>query len=181
MGMKMLKKIICAVVLMSSSAEAEIGIEFSKMPAGCSWFIKYSNGNHWMETFIGKKKGLYVVETVNADQPNKKVKTTNFDSEGLMVYRNWPGQGWERFTPYSCFGVSSNCAHDFINADGQSLRIENQTVQRGKTFLVKSGVVGGEKYPDEKFVLGPYHLMVSNSSTNYSARIESFVNCDIGS
>jgi hypothetical protein len=172
---------VLALAIFALPANAEVGIEFSKMPVGCSWITSYSNGNQWRETFKGKKKGSYTTETVELRNPSKIISRTRFNSEGLMVYKEWVGQGWDKFNPYSCFGVSGNCKFQYTNADGMSVTIENKTTRKGKKYIVRSGIVGGEKYPDEMFELGPFNIMVSNKASNYSARSTGFENCGLSS
>jgi hypothetical protein len=172
---------ILAIAIFVSAAHAEIGIEFSKMPVGCSWITSYSNGNQWRETFKGKKKGFYTTETVELRNPSKIISRTRFNSEGLMVYKEWVGQGWDKFKPYSCFGASGSCKFQYTNADGTSVIIENKTTRKGKKYTVRSGVVDGDKYPDEMFELGQFNIMISNSASNYSSRIAGFENCNLSS
>jgi len=172
---------VLALAIFALPASAEVGIEFSKMPVGCSWITVYSNGNQWRETFKGIKKGLYTTETVELRNPSKVISRTRFNSEGLMVYKEWVGQGWDQFNPYSCFGVSGNCKFQYTNADGISIEIENRTTRKGRKYTVRSGVVDGERYPDEEFELGPFNIMISNRASNYSARTEGFENCSLNS
>ena len=98
-----------------------------------------------------------------------------------MVYKEWVGQGWDKFKPYSCFGVSGSCKFQYTNADGTSVIIENKTTRKGKKYTVRSGVVDGDKYPDEMFELGQFNIMISNSASNYSSRIAGFENCNLSS
>ena len=177
----LLGKVVLAIAVFATPANAETGIEFSKMPVGCSWTTKYSNGNQWRETFKGAKKGFYTTETVDARNPSKVISRTRFNSDGLMVYKEWAGQGWEKFKPSSCFGVSGNCTYQYTNADGQTFDIENKTSRKGKKYTVRSGIVNGERYPDENFELGPFNIMISNSATNYSSRTGNFENCSVSS
>ncbi len=160
-------------------AVAEIGTEFSKMPVGCSWTVKYSNGNHWRETYVGVKNGLHVTETVEVERPSLIVNSKMHNSDGLMVYRDWPGKGWEKFSPYSCFGVSASCKYEYSSAEGDSFRIEDRTTLRGKTFTVRSGIVGGKDLNTETFKLGPFKIQTENRSKTYSAKVTSFANCGV--
>lgn len=173
--------IAAAISLFATAAVAGPGIEFDRMPVGCSWIIEYSNGNRWLETYIGKKGRSHVVETVEAANTKQRVKTTKFNAQGFMTERNWGGGKWERFSPYSCFGVPGDCRFKFSNADGARGTIKNDTEKKGGSYVVRSGYVGGEAFPDEWFKIGPFGLMVSNKASNYSARITKFVNCGLDS
>lgn len=172
---------VAAAFVMLTASTAMAGIDFASMPVGCNWVTKYSNGNTWRETFKGRKGDHYVTQTLDTLHNNAVVSTKKFNMNGDMVERIWGDGRWERFEPFSCFGVTVTCSYTYSNADGDSLSIVNKTRKNGKGFLVKARVKGGEKYPDEVYEVGHFGLAVSNRSSNYAAATGAFRNCGLES
>lgn len=173
--------LLSALAILPIANPARAAIDFASMPVGCSWTVQYSNGNTWRETFKGRKGGRYVTQTVDLKRKNALVNTKKFDVAGNLVERVWGDGKWERFSPFSCFDTVGSCTYTFTNADGARSRIVNETRAAGKGFAVRARVKGGEAFPDETFQLGPFGLMVTNKSSNYSASIVSFKKCGLES
>lgn len=171
--------IVALAFAVSTPALAET--DFDSMPVGCSWTVKYSDGQVLTETYLGKVSGKHKTRVTLADDPAFVVRHSFFDVEGRMVRKEWAGGKWEKFTPYSCFDVKGSCTYRYTNADGADQKIASETVAKGKGFKVKAGPVDGEDYPDEYFETGEFGLMTKNKSSNYSARMISMTNCGIGS
>ncbi len=172
--------IAALLVIAATAGQAICGVEFDQMPVGCSWATKYTNGNFWRETYTGRKGGFFVTETVDA-KTGDFISRKKFNAAGLMVERVWDGKKWERFNPYSCFDVVGSCEYTYTNGDGAAQTIVNSARKSGKGYTVKARVKGGEKFPDEHFDLGPFGLMVSNRSANYSAATGGFKGCGLES
>jgi hypothetical protein len=170
--------LIAALIVAATAGQALSGVDFDHMPVGCSWATKYSNGNFWRETYKGRKGGVFVTETVDA-KTGKFVNRKKFDAAGRMIERVWESKKWERFSPYSCFDVPGSCEYTFTNADGAKQSIVNSAKKSGKGYTVKARSKGGEKYPDERFELGPFGLIVSNRSSNYSTATGAFKGCGL--
>lgn len=171
--------LILALTVFLAANAAGAATDFSNMPVGCSWTVKYSNGNTWRETFKGRKGGKYITRTVDLGRKNALVNTKTFDAAGNLVERKWGDGKWERFTPYSCFDTVGSCTYTFSNADGAKSTIVNETRKVGKGFAVRARVKGGEVFPEERFRLGPFGLMQVNQAPNYSASIVSFKGCGL--
>ncbi len=163
-----------AVAATMTATVPAAAIDFAKMPVGCSWTVKYSNGNTWRETFKGRKGGKFVTQTVDPARKNALVNTKKFDAAGNLVERVWGDGKWERFKPFSCFDTVGTCAYTLTNADGAKSTIINETRKAKKGFAVRARVKGGEVFPEERFELGPFGLMISNRSPNYRSSVVSF-------
>lgn len=158
---------------------ATAGTNFQSMPVGCSWTTEYSNGNVWVETFIGIKDGAYVTQTRDGSAKGPFVAQKHFNAAGLMTKRIWANGKWEGFAPSSCFGEPGSCRYTFTNADGARSVMLNETTRSGKTYKVAGRVKGGARFPDEYFTLGPFNLMLTNKSPTSSARLTKFANCNL--
>ncbi len=156
-------------------------IAFEAMPIGCSWTVKYSDGQTNTETYLGVKSGKHKTRVTQANNPEKLVRHSYYDRKGRLVRKDWANGKWEQFSPFSCFDSQKSCAYTYSNADGAKQKITSETKASGKGFKVNAGPVGGSPYPDEYFELGQFGLMIKNKSSNYSARIISFKDCDLGS
>lgn len=169
--------VIAALAVVTSPA-AFAQIDFKTMPKGCSWTLRYSDGQVLTETYLGTKGGKHVTQVLSG---KKLVRKTTYDAKGRMVRKDWAGGNWETFTPYSCFSVVGSCTYRYRNSDGADQKIASKTVKQGKGFAVKAGPVGGAPYPDEYFETGSFGLMTKNKASNYSAKLIEIRNCDTGS
>ena len=171
--------LVTALVAFLLAQSATAGTDFQSMPVGCSWTTAYSNGAVWVETYLGTKGGAYVTETRDGSAKGPLVARKQFNANGLMIKRTWSNGKWERFDPYSCFGEPGSCRYTHTNADGDRSILLNETTKSGQSYKVAGRVEGGDRFPDEYFTLGPFNLMVTNKSTNYSARVTEFSNCNL--
>ncbi|NBE06092.1 hypothetical protein [Paragemmobacter ruber] len=158
-----------------------IGIDFRTMPVGCSWTVRYSNGNLWIHTFKGRKGGAYVTEVREDTTTGPLVSRIRYNKRGWMTERVWADGKWERFSPYSCFGELGKCSSTYTNADGVRLEMVNTTTKAGNTYTVEGRVKDGDVYPTEYFTLGPFNVTTMNKSSNYWAETKNFYNCGLGS
>lgn len=156
-------------------------IEFAAMPVGCSWTVKYSDGQINTETYLGVKSGKHKTRVTQQNSPEILVRHVLYDMKGRMVRKEWADGKWEKFSPFSCFDIQGACTYTYSNADGVKQNISSETRASGNGFKVSAGPVGGTPYPDEYFELGNFGLITRNKSSNYSARIVSFKDCDLGS
>lgn len=152
-------------------------IDFSTMPVGCSWQVRYSDGTTLRETFLGKKSGLFVTEVTKANAPNHVVRRAYFDRKGRMVQKAWSGQKCEMFTPYSCFDGRGKCSYRYTNADGGRSGYRQPHHKNGKGFKVVAGPRGEPAYPEEYFETGAFGGMTVTRAQNYSARATRFSGC----
>lgn len=157
------------------------GIDFGTMPVGCTWTIRYSNGNVWVETFKGKDGGSYVTEKRDGSAKGPLVSRIRFNKNGWMTERVWAKNKWERFSPYSCFGEPRECRFVFTNADGVRSVILNTTTGSAETYKVKGRIEGGHSFPTETITLGPFNMGVSSKSSNYWSKTTDFTNCGLAS
>lgn len=157
------------------------GIAFDTMPVGCSWTVKYADGQTNTETYLGLKSGRHKTKVTEANNPEKLVRFSFFDKKGRLVRKDWANGKWEKFSPFSCFDSQGSCTYTYSNADGGNQEIASETSRSGKGFKVKAGPIGGTPFPDEYFEIGEFGLMTRNKSSNYSARMVKIENCGIGS
>ncbi|MCA0272046.1 MAG: hypothetical protein LCH69_08270 [Proteobacteria bacterium] len=158
------------------AALAQGGIDFAAMPKGCNWLTKLSDRPDQRETFLGKVKGKYRVKIVDA-RNGAAISTIDYNAEGLMVRRTWADGRWERFEPYSCFTVPGKCSYTYRNGAGDRVKIDSEVRPAGEGFTSAARPRGGAAYPVEKFTLGPFGLMTSSASANYSTKITGFTGC----
>lgn len=167
--------------LLLAASPVLAGIAFDAMPIGCSWTVKYSDGQTNTETYLGVKSGKHKTRVTQADNPDKLVRHSFYDRNGRLIKKEWANGKWEKFSPYSCYDSQGVCTYIYSNADGARQKIFSETTVSGKGFKASAGPVGGSPYPDEYFELGQFGLMTRNRASNYSARMISLKNCDLGS
>ena len=165
-------------IALALAGPASAQIDFDAMPKGCSWTVRYSNGQVLTETYLGRKGGKHRTQVTEG---KTLVRKTTYDAEGRMIRKDWADANWETFSPYSCFDVAGSCTYRYRNSSGADQKIASKTVAKGKGFTVKAGPVGGQPYPDEYFETGSFGLMVKNKASNYSARLVEMTNCGEGS
>lgn len=170
---------LAVVPLLASGVEAEGGIDFATMPKGCSWQTKFSDGTVQEQTFVGKAKGKYRVEAVEAAS-GAAINRVDYDAQGLMVRRTWADGRWERFEPFSCFTVPGRCTYTYSNGAGERIKIDSEVKAAAGGFTSAARPRGGAAYPTERFTLGPYGLMTSSKSANYATKIIRFMGCGTG-
>lgn len=174
--MRLTWSIVALGLVVAAPVLAEI--DFGTMPKGCSWTLRFSDGQVLTETYLGRKAGKHRTEVRDG---KSLVRKTTYDAEGRMIRKDWVDGNWETFTPYSCFDITGSCTYRYRNLSGADQKIASETVPKGKGFAVKAGPVGGQPYPDEYFETGSFGLMVKNKAANYSARLVELKNCDTGS
>ena len=162
--------------LLSFAAHAEGGIDFARMPKGCSWQTKLSDGTVQTQTYVGKVKGKHRVETVNA-KTGAAINRIDYSADGLMVRRRWSDGRWERFEPFSCFTVTGKCSYTYSNGAGTRTVIDSEVTAKAGKFISAAKPRGGEAYPVEQFTIGPFGLMTSSRSDNFETRIIKFQGC----
>jgi hypothetical protein len=172
---------ILAVGFLLAAKPVLADIAFEAMPIGCSWTVKYSDGQINTETYLGVKSGKHKTKVTPANNPEKLIRHSYYDKEGRLVKKDWANGKWEQFSPFSCFDIQGLCTYTYSNADGVKQKISSETKVSGKGFKVSAGPVDGPPYPEEYFELGQFGLVTRNKSSNYSARIVSFKDCDLGS
>lgn len=165
--------------LLASGANAEGGIDFAAMPIGCSWLTRFSDDVVQRTTFVGKVKGKYRVESVNAAS-GTAVNQIDYNADGLMVRRTWADGRWEQFEPFSCFTVPGKCSYRYRNGAGDNVRIDSLVRAKTNGFTSDARPRGGNAYPTERFTLGPFGLPTSSGSVNYSTKIIGFEGCGPG-
>lgn len=153
-------------------------IDFTSMSKGCSWTLRYSDGQVLTEIYLGRKGGKHKTQVMAG---KTLVRKMTYDAEGRMVRKDWADGNWETFSPYSCFDVEGSCTYHYQNSSGADQKIASETVSKGKGFEVKAGPVGGAPYPNEYFETGSFGVMAKNKAANYSARLIGMKNCDLGS
>lgn len=162
--------------LYAPAALAQGGIDFAAMPKGCNWLTKLSDRPDQRETFLGKVKGKYRIKAVDA-RSGAAINTIDYNAEGLMVRRAWADGRWERFEPFSCFAVPGKCSYTYRNGAGDRFKIDSEVRPAGKGFTSAARPRGGAAYPVEKFTLGPFGLVMSYRSANYSTKITGLTDC----
>ena len=173
--MPKLAAVIVSIVVAGVSPVA--GADFQHMPVGCKWHVKYSDGSDWASEFLGKKAGKFVVETHDTTPPKALISTTEFDDSGRMTKRVWATGKWEAFKPFSCFEVMGACRYTYSNADGAKQVIDSKIVKQGDSYVSMATPKGGSRYPDETITFGPFGMLKSTKSENYSTKITKFENC----
>lgn len=168
--------LLVALGVVANGANAEGGIDFAAMPKGCSWQTKLSNAPLQTQTFVGRVKGKYRIETTNANS-GEAVNYTEYNKKGLMTARIWADGRWERFEPFSCFTVPGNCSYTYKNGNGDHLTIDSTVTANSKGYTSAAQPREGSPYPTESFSLGPFGLMTTSRSENYSSKIVRFTNC----
>jgi YD repeat-containing protein len=171
--------IAAAFSLFACGANAEGGIDFAAMPKGCSWLTRFSDDLVQRTTFVGKVKGKYRVESVNAAS-GTAINHVDYNADGLMVRRNWADGRWEQFEPFSCFTVPGKCNYTYRNGAGDDVRIDSFVRTKASGFTSDARPRGGDAYPTESFTLGPFGLPTSSRSANYSTKIIGFEGCGPG-
>lgn len=151
---------------------------FATMPEGCSWTMRYSDGQVQTETYLGLKGGKHRTEVTN---DGVLIREMTYDAKGRMVRKDWADGNWETFTPFSCFDTLGSCTYRYRNSDGADQKIASETVTKGKGFRVMAGPVDGAPYADEYFEIGAFGLMTKNKASTYSARLIEIKNCGLES
>ncbi|WP_282120318.1 hypothetical protein [Ruegeria atlantica] len=155
-------------------------VRFWDMPTGCSWTVEYSNGNTWVNTFDGQRSGKYIVTTKDKSGNKNRVKTTEYDKEGLMTQRTWANGKWEMFEPHSCFGVPGKCSYTYRNADGVVSQTTSKTTVVGPTrYRVKARSGDAGTYSVDTVTTTHFGLALSSRNKNFWAKITEFRNCGI--
>ena len=171
-------KVVFLAVALAFGGPALAQVDFKAMPKGCSWTIRYSDGQVQTETYLGRKGGKHKTQVFAG---TTLIRQMTYDAEGRMIRKDWADGNWETFSPYSCFSIEGSCTYRYRNSDGADQKIGSKTVAQGKGFAVIAGPVGGSPYPDEYFETGSFGLKVKNKASNYSARLIEMKNCDLGS
>ncbi len=169
--------ILFGAVLAPAAVLAETGVDFRNMPVGCKWHVEYSSGEHWVSEFVGKKGSKYLVKTSEAGNPGAFVRNTEYAANGFMTRRIWANGKWEAFKPFSCFEVEGTCRYVFSNADGAKQSIDSVVVKKGDSYVSKAKPSDGAAYPDERFKLGPFQVMIMSKSSRYWTKVTKFEGC----
>lgn len=168
--------LLLALGLFASAASAQGGIDFAAMPKGCSWQTKLSDAPLQTQTFVGRVKGKYRIQTADAAS-GEPINYTEYNKKGLMTARIWFDGRWERFEPFSCFTVPGNCSYTYKNGNGDHFTIDSTVTVKSEGYTSAAQPRGGSPYPTERFSLGPFGLMTVSRSENYSSKIVRFTNC----
>jgi hypothetical protein len=155
-------------------------IRFWEMPKGCSWTEKYSNGNEWVSTFVGKRNGAFRVVTRNKVGSRERISTTDYNESGLMTRRVWAGNKWESFEPHSCFGVVGKCNYTYRNADGEEFEISSKTSALGNSvFRVDASSSKTGKFPVDTVRTTHFGLQLSSENANFSSTMTELRSCNL--
>lgn len=94
-----------------------------------------------------------------------------------MTQRTWATGKWETFKPFSCFEAVGSCSWTYDNTDGSRQVIDSKVVRPGESHLSRAAPEGGSRYLDETITFGPFGMLNSTKSENYSTKITKFENC----
>jgi hypothetical protein len=119
-----------------------LGIQFDKMPVGTQMFYKQSNGNKWLEIYVGKSAGRHVVRLYDGhSKRGEQFRTDHYDKQGRMIQYSLGGKGLRyRFRPYRCDFSLGSCTHrkyqigEAYVGDGSSETYQVMTTLEGKTL-----------------------------------------------
>lgn len=171
-------RLVLPAVALALAGPASAQIDFTAMPEGCNWTIRYSSGQVVTETYLGRKGGKHRTRVSAGEAP---VREMTYDAQGRMIRKDWSDGNWETFSPYSCFDIVGSCIYRYRNSSGADQKIVSETIAKGAGFQVRAGPVDGPPYPVEYFETGSFGLMLRNKASNYSARLVEIRNCDPGS
>lgn len=159
---------------------ADLGIDFHQMPVGCQWHLEWSDGKHWIETYLGIKGQFHVIETVQESNPDILVRKSFYTDDGHIVRSDFANGSWQKLAPHSCFTVLGDCEYRFSMDDGTKWQIKSSVKKLGKgKYRSDSFVVGGnsKQHWEEDFTLGPYNLLMSNKAGGEYTKITKIESC----
>ncbi|MFN0116553.1 MAG: hypothetical protein ACKVPY_17925 [Paracoccaceae bacterium] len=182
-----MKQLFATCVLIASmiplefaNAQESAGIDFATMPVGCRWQRELSNGQIWLEEFVGRKGKSYIVRTVNAKNPSEFISTVEFNRDGHRTRLTWANGSWSTFSPFSCFAVLGKCSYIYENSDGERKQIDSTATLKGGILITRSRS-GTEEFAPERTALGPFRVWKENKSPNYWTRVTKFERCGLSS
>ncbi|MBV1864082.1 MAG: hypothetical protein KUG74_06555 [Rhodobacteraceae bacterium] len=109
---------IAAVVLTSMPALAQniggLGVQYDRMPVGTKVYYESNDDDSWMDVFVGKEKGKYVVRRYNGKSLKGRVRSERvFEANGRLISLTGYGERAERykltFKPYLCEFQLGDC------------------------------------------------------------------------
>ncbi|MEM6482049.1 MAG: hypothetical protein AAF681_09405 [Pseudomonadota bacterium] len=106
---------ICVAVCIGVSAQAQnLGIQFASMPKGTQMIYGHSDGNQWVEVYMGKKGGYHIINRYKTTSVRGRPdRIMAFDASGRMVYYRAYGDRAQpykvTYQPYSCSFVAGSC------------------------------------------------------------------------
>jgi hypothetical protein len=171
---------VALISLLSLPAHAKDplpGTRFDIMPVGCRIHGSYSTGDKVIDEYIGIKSGKYIIRTTEGPKGRKLIRTTQFDSNGFMVRKDWANGAWETFSPFSCFSRPGSCTYVYRNGDGAESTFRGKTVTRGSKIVSSGGFAGDAPFPPTTVVPGQFNNGEAYTDGTVSFRVTKYENC----
>jgi hypothetical protein len=166
-------------LLTAGTAISENGIDFADMPVGCTWVYEYSSGARISVTFLGWREDSYLLKSRDELNSGEFLELHKYNKDGFMTWKLFPDNRWEKFSPHNCFPNVGNCRFTHTSSDGPTTEVSTVTRKVGDKLGLTARNAGQAPFGEDLIELGPYDLIISQSSPSYSARITEFRNCGV--
>ena len=166
--------VIIAIFFASPANSQDVGIKFNEMKIGTTLVTEFLGKKPFRlsEKYLGKRGNNFVTEVIRITNKGKSVfsSTSFYDTKGRLVRRD-RSEGFEEYTPYSCFYVVGECRHGYQYPN--PFKNNKQTKNSGKYInrlendtLIVTWKTISDSIVEIPYKLGPYNLRISSNYKN---------------